>query len=144
MRLGSVIAMALHVHAAWLPQVAYTAGAILPYPAHAGPTNVAQATIMAYRNLLMPNFSPAIRQEPSPETIGRWAKRLADAMAAGMKPPPYADRRLVEAAKMINQGKAIVIKSAGRSAIVNARGSGPTTAASADPADPGRKLSWSR
>lgn len=98
---------------------------------------------MAYRNLLMPSLNPAIRQEPQPETIARWAKRLANAMAAGMQPPPYADRRLVEAAKMINQGKAIMIKSAGRSAIVSAKGSAPTTSA-ADPAEPGRTLSWSR
>jgi hypothetical protein len=89
------------------------------------------------------------------------AKRYADAMAAGMKPPTFTDHRLMKAARMINAGTPFVIRSAGRAALVQS--SGPLTAmkvsasgstatsipnGSAAPDEtsqpPGRTLSWSR
>lgn len=144
--------MAPHAHAAWLPQVAYTSGSILPYPAMSGPERVAQATLETFKRMLMPDLQPAIRQEPQPEAIARAAKRMADAMAAGMRPPSFTDRRLLRAAQMINQGQPFVIKSAGRAAVV--RPAGPANPAGVPSAvtvnressvmEPGRTLSWSR
>jgi hypothetical protein len=131
--------MALHVHAEWLPQVPYAAGAIVPYPVTVGPTNVAQSSLSAFRQILMPAFNPVVKQEPTPESVARMAKRLADAMAAGMQPPAWTDRRLVEAANMINRGQSFTIRSAGREAVVNA---GPTPI-TASPMEPGRTLSRS-
>jgi hypothetical protein len=144
--------MAPHAHAAWLPQVAYAAGAILPYPAMVGPERVAQATLETYKRMLMPDLQPAIRQEPQPEAVARAAKRMADAMAAGMRPPSFTDRRLLRAAEMINRGQPFIIRSAGRAAVV--RPAGPANPAGvpsqvtvnreSSVLEPGRTLSWSR
>jgi hypothetical protein len=117
-----------------------------------GPERVAQATLETFKRMLMPDLQPAIRQEPQPEAIARAAKRMADAMAAGMRPPTFTDRRLLRAAQMINQGQPFVIKSAGRSAVV--RPAGPANPAGqpsevtvnreSSVMEPGRTLSWSR
>ena len=153
--------MAPHHHVAFVPQVAYTAGAILPYPVYAGPPNIAQATLHAFQRALIPALSPSVRQEPQPEAIARMAKRYADAMAAGMKPPSYTDHRLMRAARYINQGVPFVIRSAGRSALVQSSGpltettvtaegtsvSAPNGSASSSEdtsQSPGRTLSWHR
>lgn len=139
--------MALHVHAAWLPQAAYTGGATYPYPGQAGPVRVAQATLETYKRLLMPDYNPAVRQEPQPEEVARMAKRLADAMAAGMRPATYTDQRLLRAAHLINQGRPFVIKSAGRAAVVAGRQPSSIAAIrqeSSGTTQPGNTISYSR
>jgi hypothetical protein len=126
--------MALHVHAEWLPQIPYAAGAVVPYPVSVGPTAVAQRSLEVFRQTLMPNQNPVIRQEPTPESVARSAKRLADGMAAGMRPPAWTDKRLVNAAEMINRGQSFTVKSAGREVAVKGRSA----------AAPGRSRSRSR
>jgi len=115
--------MALHYHVvSSAPHVVTGTGTIRPYPVMAGPPKVAHALLSAFRKALMPALSPAVRQEPQPEEIARMAKRYADAMAAGMRPPAGTDERLLQAAHMINQGQPFMIKSAGRAAVVRSQG----------------------
>lgn len=153
--------MALHYHViSSAPHVVYGTGTIRPYPVMAGPPKVAHKLLDVWKKMLIPALSPAVTQEAQPEEIARMAKRYADAMAAGMRPPAGTDERLLRAAEMINQKQPFVIRSAGRAAVVRSQGpasiveiradssavstAGPQ-ASSADappPAPPGRTLSF--
>jgi hypothetical protein len=121
--------MALHYHViSAAPHVITGTGTVRPYPVMEGPPKVAHALLDAFKRALIPALSPAVMQEPQPEEIARMAKRYADAMAAGMRPPAGTDERLLRAAHMINQGQPFVIKSAGRAAVVRSQGPASITA----------------
>jgi hypothetical protein len=109
----------IHVATSARPDRVIKTGVIQPYPIEAHPVRVARMTIKAFTQSVRPEGA-IVRSEMQPEEIAMHAKRIADAMAQGVRMPPSTDQRLLMAAQYILQGKPFVIKSAGRAAIVKA------------------------
>ena len=110
-----------HVHAMDIrPDVIIKTGVIQPYAIRQIPPGaVARQTIRAFESVARPP-GPRVRAEMQPEEFAARAKRVAVAMAAGKRVPKGSDPKLVQAARMIMEGKPFVIKSAGRVARVAA------------------------
>lgn len=109
-----------HVHASSIrPDRVYKTGVIAPYAVGYGPGNIARNVLSNFIRSVRP-IGPTLRGEMQPEEIASRAKRVADAMARGIKPPKATDPRLMQAARMILQGRSFRIHSAGRSALVRA------------------------
>src|SRR5689334_7938865 len=112
--------MAQHVHFANIrPDAVYKTSVVAPYPIQSGPLNIARKGIVAFTKWIRPR-GIEVKSEMTPEEVGIRAKRLADAMSAGIEPPVGTDMRLIEAARFIMEGKPFVIRSAGRAAMVSA------------------------
>lgn len=113
----------LHFHVSDIrPDAIISTGVIQPFPIQRqDPDQVARATVKSFTQEFRPS-GPQTRPEMQPEEIAKTAERVATAMRAGRRMPAGTDARLMQAAKYIMEGKPFVIRSAGRAAVIRARG----------------------
>jgi hypothetical protein len=120
----------LHVHVATSarPDRVLATGVWNPYPVQSYPPEIALQTVAAFtRDVRDPGpelGAPGGRVEMQPEEVAMAAQRIAVAAASGKRFPRSLDPRLQQAANLILEGKAFVIRSAGRSVVVHGRSSG--------------------
>ena len=106
------------------PDVITRTGVIQPYAVReVSPMAAAQFTVQRFENTARPS-GPRANPEMQPEEFAARAKRVAVAVAAGKRMPVGTDPKLMAAAKLLIEGKPFTIKSAGRSAYVEASPSG--------------------
>jgi len=102
------------------PDVITKTGVIQPYAIREiPPTAVARTAVRAFENVGR-SPGPQVRSEMGPAEFAAQAKRVAVALAAGKRMPKGTSPKLMQAARMIMEGKPFVVKSAGRQAVVKA------------------------
>lgn len=102
------------------PDVITRSGIIQPYAIReVPPTAVARNSVRAFENTAR-SPGPQVRSEMGPAEFAATAKRVAVALAAGKRMPRGTSPKLMQAAKLIMEGKSFVVKSAGRQAVVKA------------------------
>lgn len=103
------------------PDVITRTGVIQPYSVREiPPMAVARNSVAAFETTGR-RAGPAVRYDDiGPEEFAARAKRVANATAAGARMPKGTDPKLIQAARYIREGKPFAIKSAGRTARVEA------------------------
>jgi hypothetical protein len=102
------------------PDVITRTGVIQPYSVRdIPPMDVARHSVQAFESTARPP-GPRVSSEIQPEEFAARAKRVATALAAGKRMPVGSDPKLMAAARLLMEGKPFTIKSAGRTAYVEA------------------------
>lgn len=121
---------ATHVHTANLrPDRVWATSVVAPYNPRMGPVNIARKIVGKFAKVAGDRTlsgalgrGARIHSDMQPEEFAALAAKLASAMRQGLRPPRAVDQRLLAAARLIIQNKPFEIRSAGRAAVVAARG----------------------
>jgi len=113
-----------HIHVLEIRPDAVTRSSVVsPYAARYGPDNVARMVLHDFTRAVR-HVGPSVSTDMAPEEVAMRAKRIADALRRGERMPVDTAPQLLQAARLIMEGRPFRIRSAGRAALVRAMAPG--------------------